>query len=279
MEPRFLGADVALAADTKRLEALASWLTSKDNHQFAKAQVNRIWYHLMGKGLVDPVDDFRVTNPASHPELLAHLANDFAEAGFDMRPVIRTIMQSQTYQLQTAVGPTSDDYAYVVPRRLTAEQLLDAQSQALDALPEFNGHPRSLRAAQLPGVHKVRFREQAPSPADRFLFAFGKPERLMTCECERSDATTLSQALLLINGECIDDLLTQDANRIGQLLNSGTTLDTAIRELYWAALSRPPSNEEMHHSHSVVGRNEARRTGLEDVAWALLNAKEFVFRQ
>jgi hypothetical protein len=162
---------------------------------------------------------------------------------------------------------------------LTAEQLLDCQSQALAASPKFNGHPYGTRAVQLPGVHKVRIRKQAPSAADRFLFAFGKPERLMTCECERSDSTTLSQALMLVNGACIDELLTQESNLIDRLLNRGVGLEEAVTELYWSALSRPPSQDELHNAHSIVARGMTKRQGLEDVAWALLNAKEFVFRQ
>lgn len=277
--PRFLGAEKPVTDNEQRLVELAAWLTSPDNRQFARSQVNRIWYQLMGQGLVNPVDDFRATNPASHPELLERLTDDFIDGGFQIRPIIRTIMQSTSYQLESASDAAPVDYARVAARRLTAEQLLDAQATALTAMLKFNGFEPGKRAVQLPGVHKVRDREEKPSPADRFLFAFGKPERLMTCECERSDDTTLSQALLLINGDCIDDLLKQPDNLIGTLLEEGADLDDAITQLYWSTLSREPTGEERNHSHSVIARGKDRRQGLEDVAWALLNAKEFVFRQ
>lgn len=279
MEPRFLGASDTLPATEEQLDILASWLTSPANRQFARAQVNRIWYHLMGKGLVDPVDDFRVTNPASHPDLLEWLTTEFISNGFSTRHLIRVITDSETYQLTSVAAVSGDHYARVTARRLSAEQLLDCQSKALSSAVRFNGHPTGLRAMQLPGVHKVRFRKQAPSPADRFLFAFGKPERLMTCECERSDSTTLSQALMLVNGECIDGILTQADNLLGRMVSDGARIDDVITELYWSSLSRPPSDVERNNAHSIVARCSTKREGLEDVAWALLNAKEFVFRQ
>lgn len=278
MLPRMLGEASAVDDEQDRLESLAEWLTSPDNRQFARSQVNRIWYHMMGRGLVNPVDDFRVTNPASHPDLLERLTDDFISSGFDVRHLIRLIANSDSYQLQS-MPQAGEEYAHVSARRLTAEQLLDAQSVSLHAKLEFNGHPQGLRAMQLPGVRKVRKREKAPSPADRFLTTFGKPDRLMTCECERSDGTTLSQALFMVNGACIDDLLTQEDNLLGSLLRDQRSLDEIIVELYWSALSREPTEPERNRSHSIIARAKSKREGLEDVAWALLNAKEFVFRQ
>jgi hypothetical protein len=233
----------------------------------------------MGRGLVNPVDDFRTTNPASHPELLERLTDEFIAGGFDIRHVLRLIAESEAYQLASRGETNGDDYSQVSARRLSAEQLLDAQAQAIAGAVEFNGHPTGLRAGQLPGVRKVRKRDKKPSAADRFLTAFGKPSRQMTCECERSDATMLSQAIFLVNGDCIDDLLTQKSNLIGNLVNRNASLDDAITELYWSSLSRPPTDQEVNHSHSVVARADSKRQGLEDVAWALLNAKEFLFRQ
>jgi hypothetical protein len=279
MPPRFLGEQTAIGSQAERLEELARWLTSVENRQFARAQVNRLWYHLMGTGLVEPVDDFRVTNPASHPELLEALVDDFVEHEFDIRHVLKVIVNSETYQLASDGDGGTENYARASVRRLTAEQLLDSQAQVLDASIAFNGHAVGLRAGQLPGVHKVRFRAKAPTPGDRFLFAFGKPERLMTCECERSDSTTLSQALLLVNGECMDDLLTGDANILARMMQRGAEAGSMIEHLYWSALSRPPTEEELHHAHSILGRSSSLREGLEDITWALLNAKEFIFRQ
>jgi hypothetical protein len=214
--PRFLGERRGLAADADRLAELADWLTSPANQSFAKAQVNRIWYHLMGRGLVEPVDDFRETNLASHPDLLDALAADLVANGFDVRHVMRRIMNSRTYQLSAAPNQTNGDdetnFSRAIPRRLTAEQLLDAQAQVMAVPVDFNGYDPGLRAGQLPGVRKVRLRKKPPSSGDRFLMAFGKPERLIACECERSDTSTLSQAMLLISGEGLHELLTRQDN-------------------------------------------------------------------
>ena len=277
MPPRFLGEESAVAKDAERLEELAAWLASPSNRQFARAQVNRLWHHVMGRGLVEPVDDFRLTNPASHPRLLEALTDDFVESGFDVRKLLRVVMTSETYQRTTERDGDTSNYRGIVARRLTAEQLLDAQSQVLDVPIRFNGHPTGIRAGQLPGVHKVRFRDEAPSAGDRFLFAFGKPERLMTCECERSGETTLSQALLLVSGPCVDMVLTAPSNRIGQLLERDLAGKEIVEHLYWAALSRAPSEAERDAARSTITRGDLRQ-GLEDVAWALINAKEFVFR-
>jgi hypothetical protein len=279
MQPRLLGESLAInESDRDRVQVLADWLTSPQNRQFARSQVNRLWYHMMGQGLVDPVDDFRVTNPATHPDLLERLTDEFISSNFDIRHLLRLIADSEAYQLDSTAD-VAEPYAHVLARRLSAEQLLDSQAAALQASLKFNGHPDGLRATQLPGVRKVRKREKKPSPADRFLTAFGKPERLMTCECERSNTTTLSQALFMVNGSCIDDLLTQPANVIGTMMQEGVTLDDAIDRLYWASLSRPPADIERNRAHSIISRSDSKRSGLEDLAWALLNAKEFIFRQ
>ncbi len=281
-EPRFLSADGnRLVAKADRLQELADWLTDPKNHQFAAAQANRIWYHLMGRGLVDPVDDFRVTNPASHPELLDALANDLVRHGYDVRHLVRSIMRSRTYQIaSTRVEPTEladANYARVQVRRLTAEQLLDAQHQFLATWPEFNGYDRGIRAIQLAGVQRVRRRETPPSPDDRFLTMFGKPQRLMACECERSDETTLSQAFYLISGEGLHNQLAEE-NRLSRLLKSQTSDEDAVRELYWSALSRAPSAHEMSNCVGLLSAADDRRAALQDLAWALANSKEFMFR-
>ena len=277
--PRFLGSADELDGHASRLDQLAGWLTADENVQFSRAQVNRLWLHLMGRGLVEPVDDFRVTNPASHPKLLEALARDFVAHDFDIRHILRTIMRSRAYGFGMDSECDERNFGSVAARRLTAEQLLDAQSRTLGVPVPFNGHPMGIRAGQLPGVRKLRRRAKAPSPGDRFLFAFGKPERLMTCECERSDSTTLSQALLLLSGECTNGLLTDDQNLITRLLRSDMNLNEMITELYWSALSRAPAPREVNAAHSTLAHGESTRQGLEDICWALINAKEFVFRQ
>lgn len=278
--PRFLGAPTKLAEGKDPLKELAQWVTEQP--LFARSQVNRVWFHLMGRGLVDPIDDFRPTNPATHPELLDHLAKDFAAQKFNLRWLIRTVMMSRAYQLSSEPNDTnaSDEvnYSHVLSRRLTAEQLLDAQHQALAVPAKFNGYPAGMRAGQLPGVEAVRLRERRRSSSDTFLALFGKPMRLLSCECERSSETTMSQAFNLVSGPEINELLSSPDNRIQQLIETGKSNPEILEELYWWALSRPPTQAESLEMLAMADKSENRRKALEDVSWALLNAKEFVFR-
>jgi hypothetical protein len=274
----------ARASEEDPLQSLAGWLTSPDNPLFARVQANRVWYHLMGRGLVEPIDDFRPTNPASHPDLLDALTARFIASGFDLRQLLRTVMASRTYQLSSEPNASNRDdtlnYSHAYVRRLSAEQLLDAQCQVLGVPPRFNGYPEGFRAAQIPGVQAVRPRDKRPSPGDQFLKMFGKPERLLTCECERADETTMSQAFQLISGPFINDALAEADNRLTALLGSGKSAEAIVGELYWSALSRPPTEREAAAAVGLLEGNEAeRRSGLEDLAWALLNAKEFVLRK
>ena len=277
---RFLGSQKKLTDEEDPLRALSDWVTT--NPLFAKSQVNRVWYHLMGRGLVDPIDDFRPTNPASHPELLDQLAKDFAEKGYDLRWLIRTIVNSRAYQLSSEPNDTNAadevNYSHVLPRRLTAEQLLDAQHAALAIPAKFNGYPSGMRAGQLPGVEATRLREKKRSSSDTFLTLFGKPMRLLSCECERSSETTMSQAFNLVSGPEINELLSAPDNRVQQMISAGKSNAEVIGELYWAALSRPPTDAESLQMSLRLEKAEDRRKALEDVSWALLNAKEFVFR-
>ena len=277
---RFLGVTKKLAAQADPLRELSDWITT--NPLFAKSQVNRVWFHLMGRGLVDPIDDFRPTNPASHPELIDQLAKDFAAQKFDLRWVIRLVMNSRAYQLSSEPNDTNGDdelnYSHVLPRRLTAEQLLDAQHEALAVPARFNGYPGGMRAGQLPGVETTRLREKKRSSSDAFLTLFGKPMRLLSCECERSSETTMSQAFNLVSGPEINEILSSPDNRIQQMIALEKTNRDMVSELYWAALSRPPSPAESLEMSLRAEKSENRRKAFEDLSWALLNAKEFVFR-
>ncbi len=279
-QPRFLGAAKPLAKDEDPLRELASWVTA--NPLFAKSQVNRVWFHLMGRGLVDPIDDFRPTNPASHPELLDQLAKDFAAQKFDLRWLIRTVMNSRVYQLAAEPNDTNAgdevNYSHVLPRRLTAEQLLDSQHEALAVPAKFTGYPVGMRAGQLPGVEAVRLREKRKSSSDTFLTLFGKPMRLLSCECERSSETTMSQAFNLVSGPEINELLSAPDNRIQKLIAAGKDGREIIAELYWHILSRPPAQAELLEFSARGEKAESQRKAYEDIAWALLNAKEFIFR-
>src|SRR6185436_15299758 len=226
--PRFLGETASLATprpsgagpsaeeSPDRLAALAAWLTAQP--QFAKSQVNWIWFHLMGRGLVDPIDDFRPTNPPSHPALLDALGRDFAKHRFDVRWLIRQILNSRTYQMSAESNDTNQDddvnYSHVLPRRLSAEQLLDAQHQVAGVPAKFSGFPVGLRASQMPLGSPVRKRDLKGSGAELFLAMFGKPARLLACECERSGETTLGQTFQLISGPEISGMLANPDNRL-----------------------------------------------------------------
>jgi len=270
-------------AENTSSESLAQWLVK--NPQFARAQVNRIWSYLMGRGLVDPIDDFRVTNPASHPELLEQLTTDFIKHGFDLRYLVRLITASRAYQLSSDPNDSNREdtinYSRVIPRRVAAEQLIDAQHQVLGVAQEFSGYPAGMRACQIPGVIAARGgrRQQQLSADDQMLRVFGKPQRLLTCECERSNETSMSQAFQLIGGPAMHELLTKSDNRLQTLVDSKRTTKEMVAELYWAALSRPPSNAELTSAVHHIEQSKSQRSGLEDVAWALLNAKEFILRR
>lgn len=268
-------------AERTELDQLADWLTAQPN--FARVQVNWVWSHLMGRGLVQPVDDFRPTNPASHPALLDALAEDYVRHRFDLRWLLRFIMSSRTYQLSSEPNATNADddsnYSHVWPRRLTAEQLFDAQRQVLDVPAHFQGLPDGMRAAQVPGGSPVRRHEAAMSGPEKFLAVFGKPARLLACECERSNETTLSQAFQLISAPEMDAILTDPDNRLTRLLASGQPAATVVDELYWTALSRPPAAAERTRAADLLRTAGDRRRALEDLCWALLNAKEFVLRR
>jgi hypothetical protein len=237
----------------------------------------------MGRGLVEPVDDFRSTNPPSNPALLNTLAEEFVKQGYRLRPLIRTIMNSRTYQLSAIPNATNAEdavnHSRTVVRRLSAEQLLDSLSRVTGVPVSFNGYPLGLRAAQLPGVRAVRLRDGAPSLGDQFLKLFGKPPRLQTCDCERTEETTLSQAFGLVSGPLMNQLLTATTGRLQQLLESPATHEATIDTLFWTTLSRPPSETELTQTRSYIESAEDRRLALEDVTWALLNSKEFMLRR
>jgi hypothetical protein len=245
-------------------------------------QVNRIWYHLMGRGLVDPPDDFRATNPASHPDLLEALTDDFVKNKFNVRYLIRLIMISRAYQLASEPNQTNagDDmnYSRAIVRRLGAEQLLDCQSQAAGVPLKFNGYPRGMRAAQLPGVRPEAKGQRRANQLDRFLELFGKPPRLLATDTERSCECSMGQAFQLISGPTVTQMLSEKESRITRLMAANKSPREILDELFWTALTRAPTEKE---SGELLPRLEAAkdlRAELEDVLWGLLNCKEFVFR-
>ncbi|HEY7330804.1 MAG TPA: DUF1549 and DUF1553 domain-containing protein [Gemmataceae bacterium] len=272
--PRFLGREIASLRPTEdRREVLARWLTCPDNAFFARNAVNRIWYHLFGQGIVEPVDDFRGSNPPCNDELLDALAADYIQHKYDRKYLIRTIVSSRTYQLSAA--PTESNvedtryFSHAKVHLLQAEQLLDAIASAAGAAVKFPSIPLGTSAVALPdGEYK-----------HPFLEAFGRPARAMVCECERDSDTNLGQALHLVGGRTIHGLLHDPAGRAARLSASSLPVEKVIEELFLASLGRYPSGEE----HSVLidklrKSGSDRRQIVEDILWVLVNHKEFLFQ-
>jgi len=284
--PRLLGNPAPLPMEADRLGAIAQWIADPDNPFFAAAQVNRVWKHLMGRGLVEPNDDMSLNNPPSHPEVLAWLVEDFRRQGGRLKPLVRRIMTSRTYQAasQPAEGHSANSaeaesyHAQAIIRPLTAEELLDACSQVCAVPVAFQGYPAGLRAQQLPAL-PLPARRSADRPAERFLKTFGKPDRLLTCECERHTDPHLLQAFQLLSGDLVHQMLTEPNNRLGLLLRSGRKDQEILTELYLAALCRYPTAEEQHRLLRYVGQAPDRRAAWEDVLWAIINSKEFLLRR
>jgi len=260
MAPKFLkGAAPAIPPGTDRREVFAEWLTSPANPYFAKSVVNRVWYHLMGKGIVDPVDDFRDSNPPSNDELLDALAKDFVAQKFNLKGLIRAIMTSRTYQLSATPNDTNRDdakyFSHAVTKLLSAEQLLDALCDVTAVPEKFAGLPIGTRAIQLPDG-------EVNHP---FLKTFGQPARELACECERESDSNLAQALQLINGPTINDKLRNPNNRLGKLLAEKKNEREVLDALYMAALARPATDAERAPALSHVAKHPDKHKAWEDV--------------
>lgn len=274
--PKFLGADTPDLSGGDRLAAVAAWASDPANPFFARAQANRVWFHLTGRGLVDPVDDFRASNPPSNPALLDHLAAAFAEGGHRLKPLVRHVMRSRTYQLASAADGAQFAAAAVQP--LKAEQLLDALSVVLDVPVNFPGYPAGTRAGQMPAPPQTG-RKGTAGMGPRFLKVFGKPDRLLTCECERSDEPGMIQAFQMLTGEPLTSMLKEPNNRIGKSLAAGAEDAAILDDLCLSALARRPTAAERAKLLDYVGTAKDRRAAWEDVAWGLVNAKEFLLRR
>ena len=274
MAPSFLGGTKAeIDKNADRREALAKWLTKRDNPFFARSLVNRIWFHLMGQGIVDPVDDFRDSNPSANDALLDALAKDFVEHQYDVKHLIRTIMQSRTYQLSAITNEFNREdnkyFSHAKTKLLTAEQLLDVICQVTQVPENFKGFPQGTRATQLPDG-------EVNHP---FLKAFGQPARELPCECERGGDASLAQALQLLNGKTVHEKLTHRQNRLTKLLADKKISERdMVIELYLTTLSRMPSESEIKTNLGYIKGNNDIRRAWEDIQWALLNTKEFMFR-
>jgi hypothetical protein len=273
MAPKFMGGKFPeIAPGHDRRESLGKWMASGDNPFVPKSIVNRIWFHLMGRGIVDPVDDFRDSNPSANDDLLDALARDFVAKKFDAKHLIRTIMNSRTYQLSAQTNEFNKDdnkyFSHAVTKLLTAEQLFDALCYVTEVPEKFAGMPLGTRAVQLPDG-------ETNHP---FLKTFGQPARELACECEREGDSNLAQALQLINGPAVNDRLRNPSNRIGKLIAAKKNDKEILGELFLTTLSRRPNETEESAMLGHISSAVDRRRAWEDVHWALINSKEFLFR-
>lgn len=254
-----------------RRKKLADWMTAPDNTLFARNVVNRFWGYLMGRGLVEPLDDMRATNPASNPELLDALAADFVKSKFDLKHLLRTIFASRAYQLSSAVtdGNKADGsnthFTRFTVKRLTAEQMADALDFATGTREKYIGVPLGTRAIQLPDTQYRSY----------LMDTFGRPARQITCECERTTKPNIAQALHLLNGDFLNKKIADKTGRIEKLTTAKTA--AAIEELYLVTLSRSPSADELAKAEGWVKSAPSVKEGLQDLLWVLVNSKEFLF--
>lgn len=266
----FLGGGPADVAGKDRRAVLAQWLTSSENPFFATSIANRVFAHFMGSGIVEPVDDVRVSNPASNPELLSELGRRLVEYKFDLKRLVRDICTSQAYQRSTQTNETNQhdtrNYAYASVRRIPAEMLLDCVSQATATKDKFRGLPLGARAVQIADG----------TTSDYFLTTFGRSPRATVCQCEASTDPSLSQALHLLNGQATQGKIRQ-GNLIVSWLEQQLTVPQIIQKIFIRCLSRKPTEEELNSLTKMVADSGSPEIGLEDAFWAVLNSREFMF--
>ena len=261
-------------------QKLVDWMADPKNPFFARAVANRYWAHFFGRGIVDPLDDMRVTNPPSNPELLDALAQNLVENKFSLKALAKTICKSRTYQLSAVPNEFNKHdrqaYARYYPKRLAAEVLLDAVNQVTASPGQFGGLPKDrnapARAIQLPDESFQSY----------FLDVFGRPQRISACECERVSEANLAQALHLLNSDEVQQKITRGGGRVDLVMNPKDARTDAekVEELFLWAFARKPSAEDLKAALDHIAKNEkTKRVAYENILWALLNTKEFVFNQ
>jgi hypothetical protein len=259
--------------DDPRL-ALAKWITDPGNEYFAGAMVNRVWRHYLGVGLVEPVDDLRATNPPTNPALWKALNKEFVAKKFDLRALMRVILNSRTYQLSSATRPGNESdarfYSHYYARRLPAEVMLDAICDATGVPERFDGYPLGVRAVQVPD----------PGASSYFLRAFGRSERVTACACERTGDVSLPNVLHLIAGETVTGKVNSGSGWLAKRLKDEKDDDKLLDELFLRALARKPSDAERAKVKELLRDKDAPRDEVfRDLFWALLNSKEFLFNR
>lgn len=255
--------------ETDPRQTFANWLTSTENDYFAQVQVNRLWAALMGRGLVEPVDDLRSTNPATNPQLLEALAKDFQNSGYDQKHILKTIALSHVYSHQSQ--PTSSNasdrvnYSRHYRHRVRAEVLLDAIADFTETTPSMQAMPPGARANQ---VWTTRVDSV-------FLDTFGRPNENQDPPCERTPDSTMTQSLHLMNSRELDSRIRNPEGRAARLAKSEESTEQIVEELYLAAFTRFPTATESEFAVKLVKQSESKQSGIEDLMWAMINAPEF----
>ncbi|MCA8986561.1 MAG: DUF1553 domain-containing protein [Planctomycetaceae bacterium] len=274
MKPCGLGGEpLEIAPEQDPRAELARWMADPQNPFFAKTLVNRYWKHFFGRGIVDPEDDMRATNPPANPELLDKLAESFVQSGYDLKQLVRLICNSNTYQLSALPNDYNlkdkQNFSRYYPKRMSAEVLYDALHQVTGTEPRMNGLP--------PGESALKLRDVSNAPY--FLKVFGQPQGETACECERSDDASLAQSLHLLNSQDVQSKIADGKGRAAQLAaETARPHQEKISELYLWAYSRPPREEELNAALAYVNREGVEaKISYEDVTWALINSKEFMF--
>jgi hypothetical protein len=255
-------------------QQLVAWMTNPANPNFSGAMVNRLWKHFLGTGLVEPVDDLRATNPPSNAPLWNYLNEQFVQSDFDLRHLMRLILNSQAYQRSASTLPQNQHdtrfYSHALARRLPAEVLLDAIGAATGEPEQFAGYPLGIRAIQVPD----------PGIDSYFLTLFGRSERVTACACERTGDVTLPQLLHLQNSDGLTTRIRSADGRLQRLLSTGMPDQQIIDQLFQATLTRQPTPDEQTAVQAQLSNlSEADRVDVfQDLFWALLNSREFAFQ-
>ena len=273
--PRGLaGPDFGLGQFEDPRKSFVHWMVDADNPFFAQTMVNRLWAHFHGRGIIEPIDDARSTNPPSNPKLLAALTRDFVDSGYDVKHLIRTICNSHSYQLEAQPNAWNrgdrQTFARFYPRRLSAEVLLDGMSQVLDVPTEFPGGPGAFPS----GTRAIELPDENVSV--NFLDVFGRPARSTACECERVDAPSLAQGLELVNSVEIQRKLVAETGYIQHLIHSDDTTHDKVTDIFLRTLARYPRSEEMMMSTKFVGSETDQTSAYRSLVWVLLATNEFL---
>ena len=268
--PVFLGGDQPDVKGKDRREVVANWLASPENPFFARNFANRVWSHFFGIGVIEPVDDVRVSNPPSNPELLDALATKFTESGYNIKELVREICNSKTYQRSTLRNESNMtdelNFAHQTVRRIKAESMLDIVSQVTSTKDKFRGLPIGAKATQIADG----------ATSSYFLTTFGRAERTTVCSCEVKMEPTLSQALHLMNGDTVNNKMRQ-GGILKQIQDEKLEPTAAIERLYVRTLARKPTQKEAESLLPMFAEGSDANQAIEDVFWALLNSREFLF--